>query len=128
MTAGTLPVPLQVVNLYGVTEITVVGTCYEVQQYDFVTDQSVPIGKPIANTQVYVLDRFGEPVSVGVPGELHVGGVGVARGYIGRPGLTAERFVPDPFGVPGGRLYRPEILVDICPMGTSSSSDGWTIR
>lgn len=96
---------LRVVNEYGPTE-TVVGCCaYEVDEN---TDLSgaVPIGRPIAGTRVHILDENLRPVVGGAVGELYVGGAGVARGYWNRPGLTAERFVPDPFGPPGGRLYR----------------------
>ena len=68
---------------------------------------SVPIGRPIANTQVYILDAHGEPVPIGVLGELHVGGAGLAREYINRPDLTAEKFIPDPFSADSPkRLYK----------------------
>jgi amino acid adenylation domain-containing protein len=91
-------------NLYGPTETTVWSTVAAVSGED------VSIGRPIANTRAYVVDALGEPVPAGVAGELLIGGRGVARGYLGRPELTAERFVPDPFaaagGEPGTRLYR----------------------
>ncbi|HEX2095199.1 MAG TPA: amino acid adenylation domain-containing protein, partial [Longimicrobiaceae bacterium] len=96
--------PFTLVNNYGPTEGTVVSTSGEVQ----VGGAAVPsIGRPIDRVRARVLDAHGSPVPVGVPGELYVGGDGVARGYVGRPELTAERFVPDPYSAePGGRLYR----------------------
>ncbi|WP_329022623.1 non-ribosomal peptide synthetase [Streptomyces sp. NBC_01423] len=108
---------LRVVNEYGPTE-TVVGCC--VYEVDDRTDLSgtVPIGRPIANTGLYVLDTNMKPVARGAVGELFIGGAGVARGYWNRPGLTAERFVPDPFAAePGARLYRTGDLVRMRPDG-----------
>ncbi|WP_165777664.1 non-ribosomal peptide synthetase [Amycolatopsis antarctica] len=96
----------RLVNMYGITETTVHVTYRPLSASD-VDGEASPIGVPIPDLRVHVIDRWGSPVPVGIPGELHVGGAGVARGYLGRPGLTAERFVPDPFGgLPGARLYR----------------------
>jgi amino acid adenylation domain-containing protein len=92
-------------NLYGPTEAAVDVTYWQCRAAD--QSQSVPIGKPIANLQTYVLDGRGQPVPVGVVGELHLGGVGLGRGYLGQPALTAERFIPNAFsGEAGARLYR----------------------
>ena len=104
-------------NEYGPTE-TVVGCCvYEVLPEDDLGG-AVPIGQPIANTQLYVLDELMQLVPVGGTGELYIGGLGVARGYLKRPSLTAEKFVPDPFSnVPGARLYRTGDLARLRPDG-----------
>ncbi|MGF1467099.1 MAG: MupA/Atu3671 family FMN-dependent luciferase-like monooxygenase [Sandaracinaceae bacterium] len=90
-------------NMYGPTETTIWSSTERAEP----TDGTVAIGTPIANTSFYVLDEGQQPVPVGVPGELYIGGAGVTRGYFGRGELTAERFLPDPFaGVEGARMYR----------------------
>ncbi|QWA23618.1 AMP-binding protein [Streptomyces sp. JCM17656] len=89
---------------YGPTEITV-GNSGETLTEPPATEL-IPLGAPIPNTTMYVLTDRLEPVPVGVPGEVYIGGTGVARGYLDRPGLTAERFLPDPYGAPGSCLYR----------------------
>jgi amino acid adenylation domain-containing protein len=96
----------RLVNEYGPTE-TVVGCCVHEVQTDDPRNGSIPIGRPIANTQLYVLDAEMQPVPLGVMGELYIGGAGVARGYHNRPELTRERFLPDPFSrQPEARLYK----------------------
>ncbi|WP_440064953.1 amino acid adenylation domain-containing protein [Streptosporangium sp. OZ121] len=94
-------------NLYGPTEAAIDVSLWRCRP----GDATVPIGHPVENTSLYVLDRHLRPVPFGVPGELHIGGAQVAMGYHARPGLTAERFVPDPFGTAGARLYRTGDLV-----------------
>ncbi|MFJ6610330.1 amino acid adenylation domain-containing protein [Streptomyces sp. NPDC091289] len=102
----------RLIDVYGPTETTVWSTLAELAPGDPVT-----IGRPLAATRAYVLDAHGGPVPDGIPGELHLGGTGVAHGYRGRPGLTAERFVPDPWGPPGSRMYRTGDLVRRLPDG-----------
>ena len=95
-----------IINGYGPTECTTFAATYRIPRALPVDATSIPIGRPIADTALYVLNARGEPVPIGVVGELHIGGAGVARGYLGRPELTAERFVPDTFGAPGTTRYR----------------------
>jgi amino acid adenylation domain-containing protein len=112
-------------NLYGPTEASVDVTFHACRRGG--DRQLVPIGRPIANTSILLLDRQLAPVPAGVPGELHIGGVGLARGYLGRPELTAEQFIPDPFGGrggrygwrrrPGARLYKTGDLARFRPDG-----------
>ena len=104
----------RVFNHYGPTEVTIGKSVYEVdltRKYD-----RVPIGRPFANGRLYILDREGRLLPVGVPGELHIGGKGLARGYLNQPELTAEKFVADPF-VPGGRMYKTGDLCRWLPDG-----------
>ncbi len=93
----------RLINEYGPTETVVGSAIYEVQDERHAGD--VPVGRPIVNTQIYVLDANMEPVPVGVPGELFIAGVGLARGYMNRADLTAERFLANPYGEPGTRMY-----------------------
>src|SRR5579871_1118749 len=96
----------EIINGYGPTESTTFSCCYSIPRDEIQELTSVPIGKPIANTQVYILRRDLEVEPIGVPGEIYIGGDGLGRGYLNRPGLTAEKFVPNPFKADGERLYR----------------------
>ena len=103
-------------NLYGPTEATITATSWTCSPED--GEQSVPIGFPAANTQVYILDDHLSPVPVGTRGELFIGGDGIARGYLNRPGLTAGMFIPNPFSdTPGARMYRTGDIARYLPSG-----------
>jgi amino acid adenylation domain-containing protein len=112
-------------NAYGPTEAPIGATLYEFEAgHEPRESRSVPIGRPLAHVQVYVLDEHIQPVPVGEPGELYIGGDYLTRGYLGRPGLTAERFLPNPFSQevadsarPGARLYRTGDLARYLPDG-----------
>ena len=107
----------ELVNAYGPTETTVTSTAYTLP-LGWRLRTTVPLGSPFAGAKVYVLDQTGRPTPLGVPGELYVGGAHVGRGYLNRPALTAERFVPDPFsGNVGARLYRTGDLARWLPDG-----------
>jgi amino acid adenylation domain-containing protein len=101
---------IEIVNLYGPTEATINATFWVTTESGSAQTPIEPIGRPIANHRTYILDSTLNPVPIGVSGELHIAGAGIGRGYIRRPDLTAERFIPDPF-VPGGRAYKTG---DIC--------------
>ncbi|MET9883268.1 amino acid adenylation domain-containing protein [Streptomyces sp. NPDC006430] len=108
----------RIINEYGPTETVVGCSVYETTE-DFDPGEPLPIGRPIANTRMYVLDSALQPVPVGVVGELCIGGSGVARGYLRRPALTADKFQPDPYDpVPGARLYRTGDLARFRPDGS----------
>src|SRR5262249_5573598 len=110
LAAQLLATRAEVWNLYGPTETTIWSTTTQVRRQTgtpAVTDAKESIGRPIGNTQVYILDRYFQPVPVGIPGELYISGAGLSRGYWRQPAMTAERFVPDPFGmVAGARVYK----------------------
>jgi amino acid adenylation domain-containing protein len=94
-------------NMYGPTETTVWSTVHKVEP----GEGAIPLGTAVDNTPLYILDPASEPVPIGVSGELHIGGAGLARGYLNRPDLTGAKFIRDPFGEPGGRLYKTG---DVC--------------
>jgi amino acid adenylation domain-containing protein len=107
-----------IINGYGPTEGTTFTCCYRIPADFDPQSSSVPIGHPIGNTQVYVLDSQARLTPIGVPGELCIGGDGLARGYLGDPAMTAERFIPNPFtDGPGDRLYRTGDRVRLLPTG-----------
>ena len=106
------------VNMYGITETTVHTTYHRVTEADLGPEGGNPIGHPLSDLAVRLLDEWGNLVPIGVAGEIHVAGPGVTRGYLGRPGLTAGRFVPDPLGAPGSRTYRSGDLARWRPDGS----------
>jgi amino acid adenylation domain-containing protein len=108
--------PQRLLHVYGPTENTTFSSWYLVQ--DVPEDATtIPIGRAIANTQVYILDAYLQPVPIGVPGELHIGGAGLARDYLNRPELTNEKFIPKPFEAGGSRLYKTGDLARYLPDG-----------
>ncbi|MEH1101550.1 amino acid adenylation domain-containing protein [Micromonospora sp. CPCC 205561] len=106
------------VNMYGITETTVYSTYHRITRADLAPGVGSRIGRPLSGVRMYVLDQHGHPAPIGVPGEVHLGGHGVARGYLGQPELTARRFLPDPYGPPGSRMYRTGDLATRLPDGS----------
>ncbi|MEU2874985.1 amino acid adenylation domain-containing protein [Streptomyces sp. NPDC007070] len=112
------PPGTRLVNSYGITESTVDSGLFETPMPERGDEEPVPIGRPLPNTEFYVLDDRMQPVPVGVHGTLYIGGLALARGYVGRPDLTAERFLPHPFSErPGARLYNTGDLARMLPSG-----------
>ena len=106
-------------NTYGPTETTIIATLFDLPPAEGRARDDVPIGRPLPHTHVHILDACLNPVPVGVVGELHIAGNALARGYLGRPDLTADKFVPDPFSkTPGARLYKSGDLARYLPDGT----------
>jgi amino acid adenylation domain-containing protein len=106
----------KLINGYGPTESTTFACCYPIPRDLAPSSVSIPIGRPIANTRIYILDPNLQPVPIGAIGELYIGGDGLARGYVNLPELTQEKFIPDPFA-PGGRLYKTGDLARYLPEG-----------
>ncbi|NCR47145.1 MAG: non-ribosomal peptide synthetase, partial [Microcystis aeruginosa SX13-01] len=113
----TLPLT-QIINGYGPTESTTFTCCYPIPKQLEATIKSIPIGCPISNTQVYILDNYLQPVPIGVVGELHIAGAGLAKGYLNRPELTQEKFIANPFDKTGkSKLYKTGDLARYLPDG-----------
>jgi aspartate racemase len=109
---------VELINGYGPTEATTFATTYLIPKQTDPSAASIPIGRPISNTQVYILDQYLQPVPIGVAGELYIGGPGLARGYVKQPELTAAKFIPNPFSsVTGDRLYKSGDRVRWLPSG-----------
>ena len=111
---------IRLLNAYGPTETTITATAFEIASRpgEEATYQRVPIGRPLANRTIYILDQHSNPVPIGVHGHLHIGGEGLARGYLNRPDLTAEKFIADPFSAePGARIYKTGDLARYRPDG-----------
>jgi amino acid adenylation domain-containing protein len=105
-------------NAYGPTETTTMSCCFQIPRTQNLMASSIPIGRPIGNTQVYILDKYRQPVPIGVAGELFIGGDGLARGYLNRPEITSQKFIPDPFSTQAGaRLYQTGDLCRYLPDG-----------